>query len=148
MTLAYQQEPWFQMLRDAVNAGTQRAVSKQLGLSDATVSQVLNGTGLYGTGTASTKRIAERVVNTYANWPCPFLGEEGERVISAAECRSYAHRDAPTTSPRDLQHWRACRECPMKSRSAPPEVRVSSPRPKAQAEPVAANPQESTNERV
>jgi hypothetical protein len=38
-----------------------------------TLSLVLNGGGLYGSGRASTERIAERVIHTYGRYICPHL---------------------------------------------------------------------------
>lgn len=131
MTLPYMHEPWFAMLTDAIRASDQSAVARQLARSPSLINQVIKGTGAYGTGAASTAAIAKRVMDTFGQWPCPFLGDgSDERLISAAQCRGYAHRDAPAGSPRDLQHWRACRECPNKARSAPPVARPVIPRPR------------------
>lgn len=132
MSLPYMHEPWFTMLLDAVKATSQSAVARQLGRSACLVNQVIKGGGAYGEGKASTDGIARRVLDTYGQWPCPYLGDGSDtRVISAAQCRTYAHREAPTGSPRDLAHWRACRTCPNKARSAPPVPRPVVPRPKA-----------------
>lgn len=146
----YMSEPWFALLRDACERlDSNVLVAGALGVSAPLVGQVLNGSGAYGRGEASTRRIAERVLNTYGNWPCPYLtdGEPVEHVISAEQCRGYAHRDAPTRSPRDLAHWRACQSCPRKERTAPPAPRVVVPRGKrrgadaAASDPVPASPQ-------
>ena len=123
MTLSYQQEPWFALLLSRTE-GTQRSqVAKQLGISPATVSQVLNGSGLYGTGQASTERIADKVTHTFGRYTCPHLTEEaaGEpQVVTAEQCRGYAHSAPPTGSPRAMHHWQACRQCPNKAACAPP----------------------------
>jgi transcriptional regulator with XRE-family HTH domain len=123
--LAYQREPWFSMLLDRAQApGAVRAhIARQLGISPAALSQVLNGSGAYGSGAASTSRIADRVQRTFGRYPCPHLTAESsgdERVITAEQCRAFAHRPAPTASPRDMQHWQACRQCPHREASAPP----------------------------
>ncbi|HRL97849.1 MAG TPA: hypothetical protein PLE22_00205 [Acidovorax sp.] len=132
-TLSYQQEPWFALLQSRTE-GTQRTlIAKQLGISPATLSQVLNGSGLYGTGQASTERIADKVLHTFGRYTCPHLTEEaaGEpQVVTAAQCRAYAHSAPPTGSPRAMQHWQACRQCPHKAASAPPALRDPQPRPK------------------
>lgn len=125
----YQQEHWFTLLRARVDAegATQSGVAKQLGISSPTLSQVLNGTGAYGSGLASTERIADRVLHTFGRYPCPHLSEEAggeQRVITAEQCRAFAHRPAPTGSPRDMQHWQACRACPHREASAPPVPRA------------------------
>lgn len=115
MTLSYQQEPWFALLLSRTE-GTQRSqVAKQLGISPATLSQVLNGSGLYGTGQASTERIADKVTHTFGRYTCPHLTEEaaGEpQVVTAEQCRGHA-----------------C-QCPHKAASAPPVPRAIHPRNK------------------
>lgn len=131
MTQPYMSEPWFAMLTEAIAASDQSAVARQLARSPSLVNQVIKGGGAYGTGAASTDKFAQRVLDTFGNWPCPYLGDGGaDRVISSTQCRTYAHRDAPTGSPRDLAHWRACRTCPNKARSAPPAHRPVVPRPR------------------
>lgn len=127
--LAYQGEPWFALLSDRINQpGTVRAhVAQQLGISRSALSQVLNGSGAYGSGAASTARIADRVRHTFGCYPCPHLTAEssGEKcVITADQCRAFAHRPAPTASPRDMQHWQACRQCSHREASAPPRTKV------------------------
>ena len=127
MTLSYQQEPWFALLLSRTE-GTQRSqVAKQLGISPATLSQVLNGSGLYGTGQASTERIADKVTHTFGRYTCPHLTEEaaGEpQVVTAEQCRGYAHSAPPTGSPRAMQHWRHACQCPHKAACAPPVPRA------------------------
>ncbi|MDH1333243.1 hypothetical protein N5D77_05955 [Comamonas thiooxydans] len=128
MNLAYQSEPWFAMLSNRVQQpGAVRAqVARQLGISAAALSQVLNGSGCYGDGTAKTDRIADKVVHTFGRYSCPHLTAESggdDQVITAEQCRSYAHREAPTSSPREMQHWQACRQCKHRDASAPPVAR-------------------------
>lgn len=135
---AYQSQRWFHLLMDAVGSRSQQTVATELGLSRPAISQIVRGTGLYGSGKASTDRIAQRVLDAYGQWICPFLSEDdAPREITSAQCRALAHRPTPTTSPRDLTHWRACQKCPMKHRSAPPQARPHKPRPRhdAQAHP-------------
>jgi hypothetical protein len=101
-------------------------VARQLGISAAALSQVLNGSGCYGDGTAKTDRIADKVVHTFGRYSCPHLTAESggdDQVITAEQCRSYAHREAPTSSPREMQHWQACRQCKHRDASAPPVAR-------------------------
>ncbi len=128
----YRQDDWYALLRSRldVEGATQTTVAKQLGISDGALSQVLHGTGAYGSGAASTKRIAERVIHTFGRYACPHLTDEagGEaQVITAAQCRALAHRSPPTANPRDLQHWQSCRSCPHLAASAPPVPRVAHP---------------------
>lgn len=129
------QEPWFALLceRTTVPGVTRTHVARLLGISGATLSQVLNGSGLYGTGVADTGRIADRVAHTFGRYACPHLSAQtagDEQVITAAQCRAFAHRPAPTASPRDIQHWQACRTCAHREASAPPVPREVIPRKK------------------
>jgi transcriptional regulator with XRE-family HTH domain len=146
MTPPYMSAPWFALLQGRTGKGAVRAqVAKQLGISAAALSQVLNGSGAYGSGAASTSRIAERVVHTFGRYVCPHLSQEagGEEVeITADQCKGFAHRPAPTGSPRDMQHWQACRQCRHREASAPPVARAVQPR---KVIPIQVQPQEHTH---
>lgn len=127
----YMSETWFLLLVSRCNGTPRSKIALQLGISPAALSQVLNASGKYGTGEASTERIAERVTHTFGRYACPHLTEEAageEQVITADQCRAFAHRPAPSGSPRDMQHWQACRTCPHKAASAPPVPREVKPR--------------------
>lgn len=131
--MPYKNEPWFALLQTAVTNKPRKEVALMLGVSPPQISQVLNGSGKYGRGQASTESLAEKVVHTFGRYPCPHLSEQSgfgpdASVITAEQCRAYAHRPAPTGSPRDMQHWQACRSCPHKAASAPPVERESKPR--------------------
>lgn len=133
MKPSYMQEPWFALLMErAQRPDSVRArMARQLGISAAALSQVLNGSGCYGDGKASTGRIAEKVVHTFGRYLCPHLTAESsgeEQVITAEQCRAFAHRDAPISSPREMQHWQACRQCVHREASAPPVARALQPR--------------------
>lgn len=127
----YMQEPWYALLMSRCAGGVTRTlIAKQLGLSSTTLSMVINGTGPYGDGRASTAKFADRVVHTFGRYACPHLTEQaGEsRVITAEECRAFAHCEPPTGRPRAMQHWQACRKCPHAAASAPPIERAPAPR--------------------
>lgn len=96
---------WLELLRRAVDETSQQAVADKLEISRATVSLIVNGKY-----PARTDRIARRVLVAYSNVICPFLEEQ----ISAARCRDYHTRAAPTSSPYAMRHWRACQGCPNK----------------------------------
>lgn len=135
---AYMQEPWFALLLDRCKGAVRARIAQQLGISPAALSLVINGTGPYGTGAASTARFAERVIHTFGRYPCPHLTAEGDGedvVITADQCRTYAHRQPPTSSPRAMQHWQACRQCHHREASAPPVERIPVPRKTARAVP-------------
>ena len=129
MKPGYMTEPWFAILLErAQRPDSVRArIARQLGISAAALSQVLNASGCYGNGTAKTDRIAEKVIHTFGRYTCPHLTAEAsgdDQVITAEQCRAFAHRDAPTSSPRDMQHWQACRQCIHREASAPPVPRA------------------------
>lgn len=144
----YMAEPWFGLLKSRCEGAVQAQVARQMGVSSTTMSMVLNGTGPYGDGSASTARIADRVLHTFGRYECPHLTSEASGdsvVISADQCRGYAHRPAPTGSPRDMQHWQACRQCGHREASAPPVEKPPVPRKASRA----ANPsQETPNDAV
>lgn len=122
MSTVYMLQPWYKLLRAACEREDQKSVASRLGVSESTVSQVVRGSGHYGTGKAKTDKIASKVLHKFGSYPCPHLTEVygEERVITADECRSHAHRaTAPIGSPGLLSHWRACAVCPHKAMSAP-----------------------------
>ena len=140
----YMSESWFELLQKRTEGQKRTQVAKTLGISPATLSQVLNGSGEYGKGTASTARVADKVVHTFGRYVCPHLTEEAGGVsqeVTADQCRAHAHRSAPST-PRDMRHWQACNQCPHKAASAPPVARVVQPRNKVIPIHSTPNPQE------
>jgi transcriptional regulator with XRE-family HTH domain len=82
----YMDERWFVLLRAACRGRRQAAIAARLGLSGGTVSQVLNGTGKYGTGQATTTRIARRVLEV--------LGHGGDGPAGAKPFRHAADHAA------------------------------------------------------
>nr|WP_315237680.1 hypothetical protein [uncultured Albidiferax sp.] len=132
----YMAEPWFALMQAACAASSRKEVAVALAVSPPVVSQVLNATGKYGAGLAKTDKLAERVLHTYGRYPCPHLTEQSATpaepvVVTADECRAYAHRPAPAGSPRDMQHWQACLQCPHKGHTAAPVAKPpQAPRPR------------------
>lgn len=96
---------WLELLQQAVAASNRTRVAEKLEVSRTAVSQLMSGT--YGAG---TERMAARVMETFARTDCPFLA----RDISRKECATHAQSAIPTSSPRAMKHWRACRTCPNK----------------------------------
>lgn len=129
---AYMRQEWFALLSARCQKGLRGKVALQLGISAPALTQVLNGSGKYGSGEARTDRVADRVLHTFGRYECPHLTEQAEAgssvVITADQCRAYAHRAVPLTSPRDVQHWQACQQCPHRVASAPPQPREVKPR--------------------
>lgn len=93
---------WLTLLQQAVDAENITQVAARLKVSRTTISLVL--ADKYP---ASKDRIAARVLDVYGRIRCPFM----DREIVQAECRDYRTRAVPTSSPRAMQHWRACQGC-------------------------------------
>lgn len=131
MTPSYITQEWYTMLRAQTNTMTRASVAQLLKISAPQLSQVLNGSGKYGSGTASTTKLAEKVLHTFGRYVCPHLSSESPGpvvVVTAQECKAYAHQPAPTGSPRAMQHWQACRTCSHAKLTAPTAQRAVVPR--------------------
>ncbi len=94
---------WFALLEKAVAETSKTAVAERIGISCTAISLVMNGKY-----PAKTDKIAARVLDVFAVVNCPYLGQE----ITQAECAAHAGRAIPTSSPRAVRHWKACRTCP------------------------------------
>lgn len=103
----YMAEPWFRLLEQAVTDHPRgiAGVADDLVASRAALSLILNGKY-----PAKTDRFARRVEDAYDRQDCPHLGEP----VTRPACRAHALRQAPTSSPREMRHWRACQQCPHK----------------------------------
>jgi transcriptional regulator with XRE-family HTH domain len=126
----YITQPWFDLLVSANRTLSRIKMAELLGVSAPQLSQVLNVSGKYGSGEASTAKLAAKVLHVFGRYECPHLtAQQGTSIeLSAAQCRAYAHRTAPTGSPRDMQHWQACNACPHKTHTVPPQPRTVVPR--------------------
>ena len=98
---------WLELLTKAVSDHPRKkaGVADDLGISRTTVSLVLSGNY-----PAKTDKIEAKVLELYARVACPHLNE----TISITACRAHALRAAPTNSPREMRHWRACQTCACK----------------------------------
>lgn len=92
---------WLAALRAECSASTQGQVALTLGLSEATVSQVLSGSYR-----AATTRIERRVRGHLlgAMCECPVMGE-----VSTLVCQEVQERQPPIANPQHAQAWFACR---------------------------------------
>ena len=90
---------WLTYLREAVEATSGNKVAAKLGISPATVSQVLNGKYQ-----ADTARIEALVIYHLGRWECPLIGSS----IDAASCRQQRNRRVPTSNPEDIRAWAFC----------------------------------------
>ena len=94
-------DDWLAVLRAACAAGSQGRAAELLGISDATVSQVLSGSYR-----AATTRIERRVRGELmgATCDCPVMGEVSTRV-----CQDVQERQPPIANPQHAQAALACR---------------------------------------
>lgn len=95
------------ILRRHVEMKSRAAVMAELGISSATLSQVLNDK--YG---AATTAIEERIIKFYGNdgfVACPLLGriEPGK----CADNHQKAQRIAAAGNPKTIRLYLACRKC-------------------------------------
>ncbi|HQQ71923.1 MAG TPA: hypothetical protein PLL92_16680, partial [Alicycliphilus sp.] len=92
---------WLAVLRAACNAGSQGRTAELLGISEATVSQVLSGHYK-----AATTRIERRVRGELlgATCECRVMGEVSTRV-----CQDVQERQPPIANPQHAQASLACR---------------------------------------
>ena len=122
MSAAYQAAPWFAVLQRACENTNRQTVATALGVSPPMVSQVLNASGKYGAGQASTEQLAQRVLHVFGPpYECPHLSERNDAttLVDADYCRTTAHASPPTASPQAMRHWQACRACAHKHWTAP-----------------------------
>ena len=92
---------WLAILRCECESTSQARVAKRLGVSQATISQVLKGT--YG---ANTTHVEARVRGSFMGETlvCPVLGE-----ISKLRCQEEQRRPFAATTPQRVAVFRACR---------------------------------------
>lgn len=95
--------PWTELFTKAVDATSLAEVARRLQVSRTAASLVYNNKY-----PASTERFATRVLTVYGRVACPHL----ETEIPFSKCREYHTREAPTSSPFAMRHWRACQGCP------------------------------------
>ena len=98
-------QKWLEVLRAEVAKSSTYEVAKQIGYSQSTVCLVLSGKYQ-----GNIENVMEKVVHMYMRIECPYL----ETKIVLNDCRTFALGRAPTHSPPKMQHWRACRRCPLK----------------------------------
>lgn len=98
---------WLDLLRQAIDTDPRGAagVADALDISRTAVSLVASGKY-----PARTDKIADKVLAVYDRLDCSHTGE----AVTRLDCRAAALRPAPTSSPRDMRHWRACQGCQHK----------------------------------
>lgn len=93
---------WRVLLDRAVAVSSIQAVAYRLDVSRTTLSLVCGDKY-----PARTDKIAVRVMDVLGRIVCPYLLVE----ITRAQCREFHGGRAPTSSPREMRHWRACQGC-------------------------------------
>lgn len=110
-----QEERWMRILREQCDQTSISDVARQIGYSRSTISLVLSGN--YNGGTS---KIAAKVIVTFTDFVrCPHLACD----ITQAVCRDHQSRPMPTSHPKALRHWIACRNgCPNSFQSIEDET--------------------------
>lgn len=106
----YMKSDWFQGLQREIGNGTKAEVAKKMGICRAKLSQVMNGCGAYGQGTASTAHIELEYRRTFEQLTCPHT----QAQVGIELCREYALSSAPTQNPIRMMQWQSCQSCPNK----------------------------------
>lgn len=96
---------WVRLLAAEVEQSNRTRAGERIGMSRSAVSLVLSNRY----PSPSTAAVERRVVAALGALECPALGS----TISVVECQSYREREAPTHNPPAMQHWKACRHCPL-----------------------------------
>ena len=102
---------WVALCRAEVGKGKSISqVSRETGIARSSLSMLLSGSYPAESLDIATRRHAARVVQLYRDQVlCLHL----KRGIGADECHRHASAPMSTSSPEKLQHWRACRRCPL-----------------------------------
>ena len=104
---------WLEILKQRVEDKGQAAVSRELGFSRATVSQICGGK--YG---ASTANVEARVLALYSRngrVACPVLGEIGATECTEHYGRAREYGNRATGNPETLRLYLHCRKmCPVR----------------------------------
>lgn len=112
-TPAYMLTDWFRGLTREVEASSQTAVAKKMGIPRVSLTILLRGLGAYGTGRCSTARYERLYRQTFEAITCPFTN----KPVDIEHCREKALQAAPMHNPHKLNHWKACQQCQFKPAS-------------------------------
>lgn len=100
---------WLELLNSAVDRFGRREVEKRLGISKATLSQVLNQKYPGNMGNIETLVLEQFSVDLNTEMDCPVLGE-----ISRDRCLREQVKPLIATNPTRVKLWQTCRTCPNK----------------------------------
>ncbi len=96
---------WLQLIREAADKTSIKAVAERLEYSRTAISLVLSGK--YPGRLDKIEKKAIEVLEPPVVVACPHLGQE----IPVAQCKEYSLRRVPTHNPQKMTHWRACQGC-------------------------------------
>lgn len=99
---------WKQLLDQALAepGATATTVSSRLGVSSSYVRRAASDNFAQGVPDKFQRRVLEKLDTVL----CPHL----VRDLTLDDCRTYASRACPTSSVREVRHWKACQTCPNK----------------------------------
>lgn len=97
--------------------GNKAALAAELNVSRTMVSLVANNKY-----PGNLDSFARRVVDTFDRYPCRFSGDH----VTPITCAEIALRPAPTSSPREMRHWRTCQSCPHAPKQTPSAAKPAS----------------------
>lgn len=102
---------WLTLLKAERNAGKSVSqIAREISMKRPSVSMLLNGTYPAQSLDLVTRKHGAKIVKLYRNEVlCPHL----RCGISAEACQEYAARPMSTSNPDKLQHWSACKHCPL-----------------------------------
>lgn len=98
---------WVEVLAEACDASSGRAVAARLGVSPAAVCRVLGGT--YGNTAGIEERVRRVLMATRV--VCPVCGE-----IDVEACHTHQARPFTAVNPIFVRLFRACPTCPYKEK--------------------------------
>jgi transcriptional regulator with XRE-family HTH domain len=102
---------WVTLLREQQAKGKSISqIARETGMARPSVSMLLSGTYPARSLDLATRKHGARIIQLYRDQMlCPHL----RRGISSEECRKFASAPMSTSNPARLQHWQACRRCPL-----------------------------------
>lgn len=111
MNLHLPDPEWLRLLKaEQAKGKTVVRISKECGIARSSLSMLLSGSYPAKSLDLVARKHAARIVRIYRDQIlCPHL----RHGIGDAECRAYARAPLPTSHPKKLKHWAACRQCPL-----------------------------------
>jgi transcriptional regulator with XRE-family HTH domain len=102
---------WLALLRaEQARGKTISQIARETGMARPSVSMLLSGTYPAQSLDLVARKHGARIVRLYRDEVlCPHL----RRGIAIEDCRTFAQAPMSTSNPEKLQHWRACRRCPL-----------------------------------